>query len=347
MATTPAKATFPLILEDTYVRQDEQGRFSLNDLHQAAGGEDRHRPTFWLRLDQTQALVDELGQPTPDLASATPSNCADLHSFKTTEISRSFQAVSKIEGRNGGTFVARELVNSGIPLVSGNSPDLASFGTAGIPAVRTTEGRGGGTYVARELVYAYAMWISPAFHLKVIRTFDALVTGRLGGNNSGTMIGQATGLPTAQLVALQVQGWKIVDRLKAEKVPELRQDLYEQLRRVYADLGQTPPPLAAMGSENPPQPLPATEFWAVYHALLAAGVKVNHSHNPRLIAINLKQFVQVAEAHGMSVAPGPLLKQALRESRAPLYVDDRTVNSAVTGRTIHCWVFEAREGGAA
>ena len=305
MATTPAKATFPLILEDTYVRQDEQGRYSLNDLHQAAGGEDRHRPTFWLRLDQTQALVDELGQPTPDLASATPSNCADLHSFKTTEISRSFQAVSKIEGRNGGTFVARELV------------------------------------------YAYAMWISPAFHLKVIRTFDALVTGRLGGNNSGTMIGQATGLPTAQLVALQVQGWKIVDRLKAEKVPELRQDLYEQLRRVYADLGQTPPPLAAMGSENPPQPLPATEFWAVYHALLAAGVKVNHSHNPRLIAINLKQFVQVAEAHGMSVAPGPLLKQALRESRAPLYVDDRTVNSAVTGRTIHCWVFEAREGGAA
>ena len=305
MATTPAKATFPLILEDTYVRQDEQGRFSLNDLHQAAGGEDRHRPTFWLRLDQTQALVDELGQPTPDLASATPSNCADLHSFKTTEISRSFQAVSKIEGRNGGTFVARELV------------------------------------------YAYAMWISPAFHLKVIRTFDALVTGRLGGNNSGTMIGQATGLPTAQLVALQVQGWKIVDRLKAEKVPELRQDLYEQLRRVYADLGQTPPPLTAMGSEAPPQPEAATEFWAVYHALLAAGVKVNHSRNPELIAINLKQFAQVAAAHGMRVAPSPLLKQGLRESQAPRFMDARTVNSVVVTGTIHCWVFEAVKGGAA
>ena len=289
MATTPAKATFPLILEDTYVRQDEQGRFSLNDLHQAAGGEQRHRPNYWLETKQTQDLIAELG-------------------------------------------------NSWNSMSSGTS-------IAGIPAIEAKTKVG--TFVARELVYAYAMWISPAFHLQVIRTFDALATGRMGAAGSNAMIGQATGLPTAQLVALQVQGWKIVDRLKAEQVPELRQDLYEQLRRVYADLGQTPPPLTAMGSEAPPQPTAATEFWAVYHALLAAGVKVNHSRNSDLIAVNLKQFAQVAAAHGMRVAHSALLKQGLRESQAPRFMHVRTVNSVVVTGTIHCWVFEAVKGGAA
>jgi hypothetical protein len=93
---------------DVLIRRDLHGRFSLNDLHRAAGGEGRHSPNRWTRTDAYAALVGEL---TPELAFAPA------------------------ESMRGGT-----------------SP---------------------GTYVVRELVYAFAMWISPAFHLRVIRAYDA------------------------------------------------------------------------------------------------------------------------------------------------------------------------------
>lgn len=95
-----------LTIADVSIRVDAKGRYCLNDLHKAAGGEARHEPHQFMRLDQTQALAEEI-------------NSAD-------------QRIS----------------------------------------VQTKRGANGGTFVARELVYAYAMWISPAFHLKVIRAYD-------------------------------------------------------------------------------------------------------------------------------------------------------------------------------
>lgn len=97
------------------VRRDSEGRYCLNDLHKAAGGEKRHQPSdFFLRHD-IKDLCDELR-------------------------------------RDAG-------------LIPGN-PGVKT------EPVRVEAGRYGGTYVVKELVYAYAMWVSPAFHLKVIRFFD-------------------------------------------------------------------------------------------------------------------------------------------------------------------------------
>ncbi|HBY8547753.1 TPA: KilA-N domain-containing protein [Klebsiella pneumoniae] len=121
--------TNQIIISDITIRKDAQGRYSLNDLHQASGSEQRHRPKYWLELQQTCDLIDEILKGViPPFNHESNSNSAKSQSWK---------------------------------------------------PVATKSGRYGGTYVCKELVYSYAMWISAAFALKVIRAYDALVSGNV------------------------------------------------------------------------------------------------------------------------------------------------------------------------
>ncbi len=63
----------------------------------------------------------------------------------------------------------KEVPVTGMPVTEQNHPVMVVQG--GDPARQ-------GTFVVREMVYAYAMWISPEFHIQVIRTFDSVATGQ-------------------------------------------------------------------------------------------------------------------------------------------------------------------------
>ncbi len=70
------------------------GLYSLNDLHKASGGEAKHEPNYFVRLDSTKALVSEL-EKSPETGILENAGVP---------------AIKTIAGRNGGTYACRELV---------------------------------------------------------------------------------------------------------------------------------------------------------------------------------------------------------------------------------------------
>ena len=205
-----AKNELSLTLGTTAIRQDDEGRYSLNDLHKAAGKSRRHEPGLWIRLDQTQALIREIG------------NYTDLCSFgaaETTGISRSFNGDEK----------------------------------TGISVVSTVEGRRGGTYVPWEMVYAYAMWVSPAFNLKVIRTFHEVVTKAFESPYIAPLVKDAEfrkGLKLKDRLTLQRQSQIAMANLVNAKEEETRRNAYWILHQVNTTLGIPMPTMKAMGIEQ-------------------------------------------------------------------------------------------------
>ncbi len=201
-----------LTVAGTRVRRDAAGRYCLNDLHRAAGGESRHQPAFFARRKETAELIAELG------ASA----------------------------------------DSQTPLATVN------------------DGLDNGTYAAKELVYAYAMWISPAFHLKVIRAYDALLTAPPSVDPSK--------LTRADLARLVLDAEAEIAQLQ-HQVSEAAPKVAALERIAEASTGSTCITTAAKALGQPPRALFAwlqqnvwiyrrsgSAAWCAYQHRLAAGL---------------------------------------------------------------------------
>ena len=92
--------------------------YSLNDLHLASGNDPKHRPTYFIKNQQTQDLISEIER------------CENSH--------------IALKVVKGGRNIALQ-----------------------------------GTWACEELALAYATWISPKFHLVVLRAFIAMHKGEV------------------------------------------------------------------------------------------------------------------------------------------------------------------------
>ncbi|UXN34374.1 KilA-N domain-containing protein [Avibacterium paragallinarum] len=149
--------------------------YSLTDLHKASGGDEKHKPVLFLRLDQTKDLISEIQN------------------------------------------------------------DKVQICTLPVKTVRG--GRNPSTYACEELVLSYAMWISPKFHLIVLRAFLAMHKGEAKQQQQNLPLAEAEADEEALYIIANLyhslrEAYEMGQKLR-KGYPYLRQDIDKKLGGHY------------------------------------------------------------------------------------------------------------------
>lgn len=282
--------------------------YSLNDLHKAAGGEERHKPSNFMRLDTTQALIAELNSSSSSGLRNINSRCSDL-----------------------------SIIN--FDVVRG-------------------KGKEQGTFVCKEIVYSYAMWISPAFQIQVIRAYDEWIFSKstpsvrhkYGIGDIGRM--QAIGVkqnssPSPSLSKQIELGRSIVKMGRLLKQTVIATDPWAHAQylafiKKYCEVTGTEcidPALIGTRTINDPPEI--VRFWDTFESI-NGGIQnlFNHSCCPdQEIALKLSQIYGHCQTQGISFPEHKILRPMLLKSDRYRYAGNAPIHSRLWHKTIRCMVF--------
>lgn len=91
-------------------------------------------------------------------------------------------------------------------------------------------------------------------------------------------------------------------------------------------------------SVEPPE---VKDFWRIWATLEKEEHITNHAVSRDLVAVNLTEFLQAAEANGHGCFDRATLGELLPQSRNPRFMNhSRSICSRRTGKTVRCWLFQ-------